>query len=139
MYIHTYVHVCTYRALRLHAREIWPQVGAGWFGATAEAEAGGGAAAGATPHAGAGQRAPTHAAELVEHLERLRHGLPDREGWAELAALAGRARTSASRPAPKGAGTPWSTPRRDDARPRDGRLRATQSHRRGATFDIRSY
>ena len=57
-------------------------------------------------------------AELAEHVEKLRHGLPDAEGWARLAREAKRVPFAEQ------------TPRRSEREPRDGRRRASRSLRR---------
>ena len=54
----------------------------------------------------------------VVNVEKLRHGLPDTEGWARLAREARRVPFAEQ------------TPRRSEGEPRDGRRRATRSLRR---------
>ena len=110
-------------ALRLQRAQIWLELPRRLARAPPPGEGGGGsgdAAAGGRRDAGRGR---SRDAELAEHIEKLRHGLPDGDGWASLAAVAagrGRASTWVQR----------RTPRPDDGLARDGRRRATKSHRR---------
>jgi hypothetical protein len=109
-------------ALRLQRAQLWPQLPqrlarapppgfVGSFGG-----GGGGAAAGGRRE---GARGRSHDAELAEHVEKLRHGLPSAEGWARLSAREARRVPFAEQ-----------TPRRSEGEPRDGRRRATRSLRR---------
>ena len=109
-------------ALRLQRAQLWPELpqrlarapspgDVGSFGGGG----GGGAAAGGRRERARGR---LRDAELAEHVEKLRHGLPDAEGWARLAREAKRVPFAEQ------------TPRRSEREPRDGRRRATRSLRR---------
>ena len=116
-------------ALRLQRAQIWPELPRRLARAPPPGEGGSGSGGG-DPAAGGrreGGRGRSRNAELTEHIEKLRHGLPDGDGWASLAAVAaGRGRAST-----------WvqgRTSRPDDGLARDGRRRATKSHRRRANY-----
>jgi hypothetical protein len=110
-------------ALRLQRAQIWPELPRRLARAPPPGGGGGGSGDSAADGRREGGRGRSRDAELVEHIEKLRHGLPDGDGWASLAAAeAGRGRAST-----------WvqrRTPRPDDGLARDGRRRATKSHRR---------
>ena len=110
-------------ALRLQRAQIWPELPRRLARAPPPGEGGGGSGDAAAGGRREGGRGRSRDAELAEHIEKLRHGLPDGDGWASLAAVAagrGRASTWVQR----------RTPRTDDGLARDGRRRATKSHRR---------
>ena len=110
-------------ALRLQRAQLWPELPQrlarapppGDVGSFGGGGGGGGAAAGGRRERARGR---LRHAELAEHVEKLRHGLPDAEGWARLAREAKRVPFAEQ------------TPRRSEREPRDGRRRASRSLRR---------